>query len=109
LISAVALLVELDPVRRELDADVVAHRVVEQLPEVRPYRRLAAADVDVEDLHPLQFVDHALGLRGGQLPRVPASGGRQAVHARQVAGVGELPGQADRRVQPVLEVVDQFH
>ena len=29
------------------------------------------------------------------------------MHARQVAGVGELPGQADRGVQAVLELVDQ--
>ena len=32
---------------------------------------------------------------------------RQAVHARQVAGVGELPGQADRGVEAVLELVDE--
>ena len=29
------------------------------------------------------------------------------MHARQVAGVGQLPGQADRGVQAVLELVDQ--
>ena len=57
------LLVELDPVGGELDPHVVADRVVEQLPEVRAHRRLAAADVDVEDLHPLQLVDHRLAPR----------------------------------------------
>src|SRR6202034_1024335 len=78
-----------------------------QVPEVRPDRRLAAADVDVEDLHPLQGVDDLLALGGAQLARVPAAGAGQAVHAGQVARVGELPGQADRRGQPALELLDQ--
>src|SRR3712207_9305320 len=84
----------------ELDADVVADGVVEQVPEVRPDGGLAAADVDVEDLHPLQLVDDRLGLGGGQPARAPPSRAGQAVRARPGAGVGELPGQADRRAQP---------
>ena len=91
----------------ELHPDVVVDGVVEQLPEVRPHRRLAAADVDVEDLHPLELVDQRLALLGGQLVRVAPARGAQAVHAGQVAGVGQLPGQADRGVQPLLELVDQ--
>ena len=43
-----------DAVGRELDPDVVRCRVVDELPEVAAHRRLAAADVDVEDLHPLR-------------------------------------------------------
>src|SRR5207248_817395 len=35
----------------ELDPHVVVGGVVDELPEVGPDRRLAAADVDVEDLH----------------------------------------------------------
>src|SRR3712207_7303425 len=68
----------------ELDADVVADGVVEQVPEVRPDGGLAAADVDVEDLHGLQLVDHRLGLGGRELARVPPSGAGQAVRTRQV-------------------------
>ena len=45
--------------------------------------------------------------RAAQLARVAPPRRRQAVHAREVAGVGELPGQADRGVQAVLELVDQ--
>jgi hypothetical protein len=103
------LLVELDAVGGELDADVVGDGVVQQLPEVRAHGRLATTDVDVEDLHALQLVDDGLGLGGAQLARVTPPGAGQAVHAREVARVGELPGQADGRVQAVLEVVDQLH
>src|SRR5207244_1256794 len=62
---------DLDAVGRELHAHVVGRRVVDELPEVRAHRRLAAADVDVEHLHPLELVDDRLALRGRQLARVP--------------------------------------
>src|SRR4029077_15127012 len=91
----------------ELHPDAVRGGVVDQVPEVGPDRGLAAADVHVEHLHPLQFVDHRPALGGGKLARVAAAGAGQAVHAGQVAGVGQLPGQADRRVQPVGELLDQ--
>ena len=96
-----------DAVGGELHADLVVDGVLQQVPEVRADRRLAAADVDVEDLHPLQLVDHRLALLGGQLARVAAAARRQAVRALEVAGVGELPGQADRRVEAELELLDQ--
>ena len=99
--------VDPDAVGGELHPDPVLGGVVDQLPEVRADGRFAATDVDVEDLHPLQLVDHRLALGGAQLARVPPAGAGQAVHAGQVAGVGELPGQADRRVQAELEQVDQ--
>jgi hypothetical protein len=57
-------------VRGELDAHPAGHAVVDDVEEVATDRRLAAADVDVEDLHPAQLVDECLGLVGGQLPRV---------------------------------------
>ena len=44
--------------------------VVDQLPEVQPHRRLAAADVDVEHLHALKFVDDRHALLGGQFTRI---------------------------------------
>src|SRR5262249_20307958 len=66
-----------------------------------------AADVDVEDLHPLERVDDLLALVRGQLTRVAAPGRGQAVHTRQVARIGELPGQADGSVQAELEQVRQ--
>ena len=53
------------PVGRELDPDVVLGGVVDQLPEVGADGRLAPADVDVEDLHPLELVDERLALLGG--------------------------------------------
>src|SRR5689334_24052712 len=96
--------VDADAVRRELHAHLVRRRVVDELPEVGAHRRLAAADVDVEDLHPLQLVDDGLALLGRQLARVATAGRGQAVQAGQVAGVGELPRQADGRVQPGGEV-----
>src|SRR4029077_4403731 len=98
---------DLYPVGGELAPDVMAGGVAEQAPEVGPHSRLTAADVHVEDLHALHLVDQRPALRGGQLPRVAAPGARQAVHARQVARVGQLPGQADRRGQAVLELLGQ--
>ncbi len=95
------------PVGGELHADVVGGRIVDDLPEVRTDGRFPAADVDVEDLHALELVDDRLALRGRQLARVAPPRAGQAVHAGQVAGVGEFPGQADRGGQAVLEVVDQ--
>ena len=82
-------------------------RVVEDLPEVTPDGRLAAADVDVEDLHRLELVDDAEALVGRQLARIAAPRARQAVDAREIARVRELPGQADRGIQTRLEMVDQ--
>jgi len=90
-------------------ADLVVDRVLQQVPEVRADRRLAAADVHVEHLHPLQLVDHRLALLGRELPRVTPTRGRQAVRALEVACVGQLPRQADGRVQAGLEVLDQLH
>ena len=98
---------DLHPVGGELDPDVMAGGVADQVPEVGPHGRLTAADVHVEHLHALHLVDQCPALRGGQLPRVAAPGTGQAVHARQVARVGQLPGQADRRGQAVLELLDQ--
>jgi hypothetical protein len=41
--------------------------VVEQVPEVPPHGGLSAADVDVEDLHPLELVDDRAAFGRGQL------------------------------------------
>src|SRR5690606_30180847 len=67
----------------ELHAHPVGDRVVEQLPEIGADRGLAAADVDVEHLHPLELVDHGLDLVRGQFPGVAPSGRGQAVDAGQ--------------------------
>src|SRR5690242_13467105 len=85
----------------------MASRVLQDGPEVRPDGGLAAADVDVENLHPLQFVDDRQALGGRQLAWVPPPGAGQAVHAGQVAGVGQFPGQADRRLEPVGKLLGQ--
>ena len=98
---------DLDAVGRELHADVVFGRVVDEFPEVGTDGGFAAADVDVEDLHALELVDDRLALGGGQLARVAPSGRGQAVHAGQVAGVGEFPGQADGSIEAELELVDE--
>ena len=66
--------VEERAVGRELDADPVADGVVDELEEVAPDHRLAAADVDVEHLQPLQLVEHALGLGGRQLAGIAPPG-----------------------------------
>ena len=78
-----------------------------QLEEVAADHRLAAADVDVEDLQVVQFVEHRLRLVGGQLARVAPPGRRQAVHALEVAGVGQFPGETDRGVEAALELFNE--
>ncbi len=99
--------VEVGAVGGELHADAVGDGVLDDLEEVLAQHRLAAADVDVEDLQRGQLVDEVLGLGGAELLGIPATGARQAVHAGQVAGVGELPGEADGRVETALELLDQ--
>ena len=94
-------------VRGELHADPDADRVLDELEEVAPHHRLAAADVDVEHLQVAQLVEHALGFGGGELSRVALPGGRQAVDALQVARIRELPRQADRGIEPCLELADE--
>ena len=86
---------------------MVFRGVVEEFPEVRAHGGLAAADVDVEHLHALKFVDDGLALLGGELARVALARRRQAVHTRQVAGVGQFPGQADRRIEAAFELFDE--
>ena len=95
------------PVGGELHPDMMGGGVVDEFPEVRPHSRFTAADVDVEHLHALELVDDVLALLRGQLARIALARRGQAVHTRQVAGVGQLPGQTDRRVEPVLELLDQ--
>ena len=91
----------------ELDADAMVDRVRDEFEEVTADHRLASADVDVEHLQLAQLVEHRFGLGGGQLPRIPPARRRQAVNARQVAGVGQLPRQADGRVEPTLELINE--
>src|SRR5262249_8842769 len=81
--------------------------VIEQFPEVGPDRRLAPADVHVEHLHPLELLDQRLALRSAQLTGIPPSGRRQAVHAGQIARVGQLPREADWCHEPALELLNQ--
>ncbi|OXR39629.1 hypothetical protein B7C42_08303 [Nocardia cerradoensis] len=100
---------EPNPVGGELDSNMMGDRVVEQFPEVAAHGGFAAADVDVEDLHAFQLVDERLALGGRQLSWVAAARRGQAVLTRQIAGVGEFPGQADRGVEAVFEMFDQLH
>jgi hypothetical protein len=81
--------------------------VVDELPEIGPHSRFATADVHVEHLHAHQLVDDVHALAGGQLTGIALSRRGEAVHTRQVAGVRELPGQTDRRVEAALELVHQ--
>ena len=81
--------------------------VLEQVPEIRTDCRLTAADVDVEHLHRLELVDHRLALRCAQFARVAAPRRRQAVHARQIACVGQFPSEANGRVESEFELVDK--
>src|SRR5205814_9527670 len=66
-----------------------------------------AADVHVEHLHSFELVDDALGFGCRQLSGITATGTRQAVSARQVARIGEFPGQADRGIESMGEVIDK--
>ena len=81
--------------------------VIEQMPEIRTYRRLATADVYVEHLHALKLIDDCLALLRRELARIAAAGGGQAVHAGEIACVGEFPGQADRSVESELKLLDE--
>ena len=54
-----------------------------------------------------KLVEHGDRLSRRQLVRVTPARRRQAVDAGEVAGVGQLPGQADRGVEPALEVVGE--
>ena len=54
---------DLDAVGGELHPHLVGRGVVDQFPEVRPDGRFAAADVHVEHLHALEFVDDRLAPR----------------------------------------------
>jgi hypothetical protein len=94
-------------VRRELHSDTAADRVLEQLEEVATDHRLAATDVDVEHLEVVQLVEHGLRLVGRQFARVTSTGRRQAVHALEVAGVGEFPRETDRGVEAALQLLNQ--
>ncbi len=100
---------ESGPVRRELHADLVLDGVADQVEEVRAQHRLAPADIDVEDLHGGQLVHDVTGFGRRQLHRVAATRRAQAVHARQIAGVGQLPGQADRCFEALGEPLAQRH
>lgn len=91
----------------ELHADLMLHRVGEQVPEVRSHRGFATPDVHVEHLHGLEFVDHRLALTGGEFAWVASARRGQAVHTGQVAGVGEFPRQTDRCGQSPLEAFHQ--
>ena len=83
-------------------------RVVDELPEIRPHRRLTATDIDVEHLHLLQLVDDRLALLGAQFTRITTTRRGQAMHARQIAGVRQFPRQTDRCVETELELIDEF-
>ena len=95
------------PVGGELHPDPALDGVGDEIEEVGPQHGLAPADVDVEDLHVHQVVHDAAGLGGRQLVGVAAARRAEAVHAGQVAGVGQLPGQADRRVEAPGELLLQ--
>ena len=57
--------------------------VADEMPEVLADRGFAATDIDVEDLHPLQFVDDGLALLGREFARVTAADDdRQCTHCR---------------------------
>ena len=96
--------IDIGTVGGELDPHPGVHRVVDDVEEVSPDHGLAAADVHVEHLQLTQLVDHRHGLGGGKLPRVALAAGGQAMHAGQVAGVGQFPGQTDGGVEPRLEL-----
>ena len=91
-------------VGRELHPDLVINGVLQEVPEVLTHGGFPAADVDVEDLHALQLVDDRLALGGVQLAGIPSTAARQTVRALQVARIGELPGEADGRVQSAFEL-----
>ncbi len=99
--------VEVGAVGGELHADVAVDGVLDDVEEITPQHGLAAAHVHVEHLQIGELVDDRERLGGGELVGVAPAGARQAVHARQVAGVGELPGETDGGVEAGLELVDE--
>jgi hypothetical protein len=73
---------DIQAVGGELHPRVMRRGVVDEVPEIRPHGRLPAADVDVEDLHPLELADQRLALGRRQFVRIAAPRRRQAVHAK---------------------------
>ena len=65
------------------------------LPEILPYLESKNYDVDVEDLELGHLIDQGFRLARRQLSWVASTRTRQAVHAGQIAGVGQLPRQTD--------------
>ena len=57
-------------VGRELHAHAPTHSVLDEFEEVTPHHRLAAADVDVEDLHVGDLVDQRQRFTGREFARV---------------------------------------
>ena len=91
----------------ELHAHTLGHAVLDDLEEVGAQHGFTAADVHVEHLHLGQLIDHGLHLFGGELVGIAPAGGRQAVHALQIAGVGPFPGETDGRVEPGGELIGE--
>ena len=100
-----ALGAETGAVGGELDPDPPLDGVADQVHEVRAQHGLAAADVHVEHLEVDHLVDDVARLGRRQLGGITPARRTQAVHAGQVAGVGQLPGQADGCIEPQAELV----
>ena len=94
-------------VGRELHANTLFDAVLDDLEEVGTQHGLAAADVDVEHLHLGELIDDVLHLFGGEFVGIATTGGRKAVHALQIAGVGPFPGETDGGVESLGELFSE--
>ncbi len=75
----------------------------QHLPDAGIDKRLPSAKVDLKDLHLGQLVHQRQRLLRRQLARATFPRCREAMHAGDVAGGGDLPRDGNRRGQPTLQ------
>ena len=81
--------------------------MTDDVEEILANHWLAAAKVHVEHLECGEFVDYGERFGGGELFGVAATRRAETVNARQVAGIGEFPGETDRSIETTLELLHE--
>ena len=81
--------------------------MVDDIEEVLADHWFTAPEVHVEHLQVSEFINHGECFGGGEFFGVAAPRRTQAVHTRQVAGVGEFPREADGGIEATLELLNK--
>ncbi len=93
------MIIEDGTVRTDTGHKTLCMRIVQQIDEIRPQKRLPAPDIDLKDLAGGKLIDEPSALRGTQLIAgyQPCVG--QTMNATEVAPPRDLPRHVDRRPQ----------